>query len=65
MLVPFSVDIVDTFVVLGLAVAAEVGCMADGLTGAVAGGTVSWERIIFEIASLRQQFAFCTGVTPE
>ena len=58
----------DTVVVLGLAPrATEVGCMADGLRIAPdgAGGTVSWERMIFEIASLRQQLAFCNGLTPE
>lgn len=62
---PFIVDIIDVLVVLGHVVAVAVGCMADGLLTVVVTGAVSWERIILDIASLRQQLAFCTGLTPE
>ena len=63
--VAVSVDMDGIFVVCDMLTTATVGCMADGLPPVVVLGPVSWERIIFEMASLRQQLAFCTGVTPE
>lgn len=58
------VVIVNRLDVLVLVAAADVGCMADGLD-ILGEEVVSCERIIFRIVSLRQQFAFWTGVTPE
>lgn len=63
--VAVSVDIDGIFVICDTLATPTVGCMADGLLPVVAVGPVSWERISFEMASLRQQLAFCTGVTPE